>query len=170
MTDCTHTRTEVRKQRFANGRDHLRAQCQACGELVGPYQPQEGIDLDAVPAVDYDFMAVCRRREQDQRSRRIEEDRRQKHLAYEAYLRRSDRWRRIREAVMDRDDGICRGCLAAPATEVHHRNYENIFQEFCWDLVAVCRPCHERAHGQPQRIGDVAPAVMANIQPQKEVV
>lgn len=38
---------------------------------------------------------------------------------YEAY-RKTPEWQARRQLVLKRAQGICEGCLSAPATEVHH--------------------------------------------------
>ena len=65
---------------------------------------------------------------------------------YNKYLS-SDVWKRRREKVILRAGGVCEGCLTAPASEVHHLTYRNIYREFAFELVALCRSCHARAHG-----------------------
>lgn len=60
----------------------------------------------------------------------------------------SQEWYEIRNKVMTRDHGLCQGCLAAPAEEVHHFTYENVKKEFCWQLTSLCRKCHCRVHGK----------------------
>lgn len=64
---------------------------------------------------------------------------------YAEYLR-SDRWQSLRRKVLVRAGGRCEGCLDAPATEVHHRTYEHVCKEFCFELVALCDACHRRVH------------------------
>ena len=64
---------------------------------------------------------------------------------YAEYLE-SPEWRDKRRLVMFRAAGICEGCRLKPATQVHHLTYQNIGEEFLWQLVAVCRDCHERYH------------------------
>jgi hypothetical protein len=64
---------------------------------------------------------------------------------YAAYLRTPE-WQRRRALVLHRAGGTCEGCLSAPATEVHHRIYDRVGNELLFDLVAVCRKCHLRAH------------------------
>lgn len=78
--------------------------------------------------------------EQDRRER--EEAHAQYTQRYHEYLR-TPQWRAKARMVIRRDGGICRGCLEAPATEVHHLTYEHIYREPLFDLVALCRPCHE---------------------------
>lgn len=64
---------------------------------------------------------------------------------YRHYLN-SPEWAEKRAAVLKRSKGICEGCLAEPATQVHHLTYDHIYDELLWELVAVCRRCHEKAH------------------------
>ena len=64
---------------------------------------------------------------------------------YNEYLK-SDEWYRIRKIVLERDKFICQGCLKNRATDVHHKNYDNLFNEVLFDLVSVCRTCHLKIH------------------------
>ncbi len=66
---------------------------------------------------------------------------------YQAYLA-SEKWGIIRRRVLDRDKGLCQGCLQDKATEVHHRTYQNLFDEFAFELISLCSACHERLHRQ----------------------
>ena len=68
--------------------------------------------------------------------------------AYRSYLLTPE-WREKRELVMLRARCICEGCGTADAEEVHHLKYPREWgTEFLFDLVALCRPCHERIHGR----------------------
>ena len=62
---------------------------------------------------------------------------------YEEY-RRSPAWQRKRDAVIQRDGYQC--VCGAPATEMHHKTYDDIGKEPLSDLVMLCKPCHERVH------------------------
>ena len=68
--------------------------------------------------------------------------------AYTEYLN-SPEWAAKRAYVMKRDGGLCR--CGAPAEQVHHLTYRRVrppnFSERMSDLVAICIPCHRRAHG-----------------------
>jgi len=121
-----------------------------CGELVGPFHPQTGIDIEQVSLVDYALMEEHdeKRRRENEASR--ERDRLDRHLLYEGYLK-SPRWQEVREKVFRRDGGLCQGCLQAQATEVHHMSYDHAFNELAFELVSVCRDCHERIHGLGER-------------------
>jgi len=67
--------------------------------------------------------------------------------AYQDYLR-SPQWKRKAAAIMDRAGGKCEGCLGRDAEEVHHTTYAHIFNEFAFELLALCSPCHRRFHGK----------------------
>jgi 5-methylcytosine-specific restriction endonuclease McrA len=64
---------------------------------------------------------------------------------YNEYLA-TEEWRNLRQLVFRRDDGICQGCYAAPATQVHHLTYEHVCNEFLWELTSICDGCHARVH------------------------
>lgn len=65
---------------------------------------------------------------------------------YTEYLQSQEWWDR-RNKVMERACGLCEGCRQREPVEVHHLTYEHVTQEFLWELVALCAPCHERIHG-----------------------
>ncbi len=60
---------------------------------------------------------------------------------YGEYLA-SRQWALKREAVKERSGGICERCHKAAATEVHHRDYSNLYNEPLTDLQHVCHACH----------------------------
>lgn len=63
---------------------------------------------------------------------------------YQRYLK-SPKWRSKCRAVMERDKYRCRFC-GQPAVQVHHLTYVRIFNEALYDLVAICKDCHELLH------------------------
>jgi len=62
---------------------------------------------------------------------------------------RTPEGRHFRERVLKRDGGLCQCCLSAEATELHHRLYYDGTRYIvpAWDVVAICRPCHEQFDG-----------------------
>ena len=62
-----------------------------------------------------------------------------------AYLR-SPRWLALRELVLNRDHHKCQGCLAAPASHVHHLTYIRYQHEMAFDLISLCPACHRAIH------------------------
>lgn len=84
-----------------------------------------------------------------ERARREQEDR-DFWARYDAYLA-SPEWAAKRELVLQRANHRCEGCGQRPATIAHHLTYAHVFDELLFELVAVCRPCHDRLH--PDRGG-----------------
>jgi hypothetical protein len=64
---------------------------------------------------------------------------------YDAYLK-SPEWHARRRLVLKRANGVCEGCGLRPAAQVHHLSYTHVFNEFLWELRAVCLACHQALH------------------------
>ena len=65
--------------------------------------------------------------------------------AYEIYLR-SDKWQKKRQAVIERQKGICQGCESEPIEEIHHLTYTHKYNELLFQLVGLCATCHNNLH------------------------
>ena len=63
-------------------------------------------------------------------------------LLYKYYS--SSRWAAIRDKVLCRDKYMCQACLNQTATQAHHLTYDHVFNEALFDLIAICRDCHEK--------------------------
>jgi len=64
---------------------------------------------------------------------------------YQLYLL-SATWEQKRQLVLKRDNHLCQGCLTNKATEVHHLTYDHKYNEFMFELISICGPCHRRYH------------------------
>lgn len=129
----------------------LRHQCGDCGRLLSNALPHS-MASPATPDIDIGALQswIAHDREQWDRGRldrqKIEQQRQIEWRAnYEGYLQ-SEKWMLKREAVFERCDGVCEGCRVKKATAVHHLTYDHMGDELLWELAAVCRDCHERAH------------------------
>ena len=71
---------------------------------------------------------------------------------YNDYLL-SPEWKRRRKLVIERCSGLCEGCMERRAQEVHHFTYKNFGNEFLFELVALCEPCHSRSHSHSDNDG-----------------
>jgi len=67
---------------------------------------------------------------------------------YRVYMESAE-WQAKRRRVLGRAHYLCEGCGTRKAEHVHHLTYVHFGNEFLWELVAVCEPCHERLHGRP---------------------
>jgi uncharacterized protein YdcH (DUF465 family) len=66
---------------------------------------------------------------------------------YETYLH-SSKWKNIRKLVLERDGNKCTECDETRNLHIHHKTYENIFNEenHLEDLITLCESCHEKKH------------------------
>ena len=64
---------------------------------------------------------------------------------YQLYLATPE-WRRKRDEVFDRENGLCQGCKQEPIEHVHHVTYSHIYDELLFQLIGVCENCHRKSH------------------------
>ena len=143
---CKHEKFAKVSVVISNGNTQFRYQCVNCGKLNGQAMTRsEAVDRDGNPPPLWNAALDAVNRE---KMKAIYEEKNAKFLAYNGYhgYLNSDNWHAKRKMIMDRADGICEACLVSAATEVHHMTYDNVYDEFMWELRAVCRDCHERWH------------------------
>lgn len=146
---CAHERTDFRRYQIANGALTLRRQCVNCGELVGSALKRDSVpNFDALPMVD----EVARQRASErwrESGNRYAERREEIDRAFWEYYQdyiTSNEWRAKRDRVLRRANGVCEGCGLHRPEHVHHQTYQNLGAEFLFELVAICRDCHQRIH------------------------
>jgi len=67
-----------------------------------------------------------------------------KRVKYKEYLL-SDKWKKLRlEKINTHPE--CEKCSGKQYLQVHHSNYDNIFNESIHDLHVLCRKCHKKLH------------------------
>lgn len=152
MTEqCTHERVEVRRRVQSNGGVAYWRQCLDCYQTVGTAIKHADAPADAPPFDEEareDHWKLLSTAGFEALRRSNDERRRDRQREYYDYLQ-TEKWHIKREAVLDRDNYICQaqlnGCTMR-ASQAHHKTYEHIFDEPLFDLVAVCRACHQRLH------------------------
>ena len=145
--DCPHSLKQPTLYVQRNGVRYVRHQCLRCGTSVkgpkGAELEKQGQCIDQLPPWDESLARrwIDRKNhfEQTQQPFQARLD------LYQQYLL-SATWKSKRERVLQRDDHRCRACGDAQALEVHHKSYQNIGDEPLFELVAVCRECHQRLH------------------------
>jgi 5-methylcytosine-specific restriction endonuclease McrA len=132
-----------------------RHQCADCGCGVGSFIKQKDVpaielvldwDDDAEKAGwDRSQQAWKDKYESERAARAAEQEKADREWWdwYTNYLS-SPEWLKRRRAVILRDQGRCQACLEREATQAHHLNYKHVGNEPLFDLIAVCRECHER--------------------------
>jgi hypothetical protein len=166
-------RKEVRVKTFSDGRPQYCYQCLDCGLRVGTWLGKSHPDVlalaERVPFDEEAEDAYHERRRQFWEQKRLERQaeyeaqiaareeaarqRQEQYTSanaewwahYNAYLL-TPTWRAKRALVMARAGNMCEGCRQRYATQVHHLTYAHVFEEFLWELVAVCDACHSRVH------------------------
>jgi hypothetical protein len=147
---CDHLRREPRVALQSDGKPFYRIQCADCGQKLSHSLPHSSVpNRERCPPWDEELYQRRLRGGLDayhqSREAAIARRKAEWKAVYRRYLASAD-WRSVRERVLNRAWGTCEGCLEAPATEVHHRTYAHVGDELLFELVAICRPCHERLH------------------------
>jgi hypothetical protein len=70
---------------------------------------------------------------------------------YKQYLK-SDKWKAIRNKILEKFNGTCVVCDAQTQVDVHHKTYKNIGHENEDDLIVLCRTCHAKFHEKPTQV------------------
>ena len=145
--DCLHDTTEVRTKRIAGGGIQYREQCLTCGRSAS--NAIAASTMRDFPAEwDEDLHERWQQAIRDSIAARTTAAQRMRSEEYAAYLA-STAWKEKREAVLARDRWICQGCRAERACDVHHLTYSHFGRELLFQLVALCRACHDAAHEEP---------------------
>lgn len=148
---CKHSQTAVVLCPDSLGRPQYFRHCLDCGHKLSSALPHGQLGtVSDLTREDMERLSEAydnaRRAELEKITRaaaeRVQVDSRE---SYDDYLR-SDAWKRKRDLILKRDGGTCQGCLSRPASEVHHLTYAHIREEFAFELVALCGPCHARFH------------------------
>jgi hypothetical protein len=152
---CACLVTPLRRQITSDGRTTYRFQCQTCGkvsECLKKSHPAVLAQAEYPPLIDdairERWQGLIRAEEQ-----RLEaelyprifdyaERQRERRAFYESYLL-SPEWKARRTLVLARDAHLCQACRVNRATQVHHLSYAHLGREPLFELVSVCKPCHE---------------------------
>lgn len=154
---CSHPSSELRRRPTSDGGFQVKRQCLDCGGFIGNSIKQQA-SHESLPLADMTLSHAHERRFRMER-----EDLLQK-LALQQLSKKTEfieeynkylatpQWQKKRSLVMKRCGGVCEGCGIQPATEVHHLTYKHVYDEFLFELVGVCRMCHDRIHSDDQSL------------------
>lgn len=130
--------------------------CDVCGRKLRRATPplgawvEDGDGVIAKKAVAWQQMLDAERERINQAGARFAEDLNrsaeyQRRREYDTYLR-SPAWALKRVKVLARCGGVCEGCRDGAAVEVHHLTYAHFGDELLFELVALCKGCHDKVH------------------------
>lgn len=150
---CLHPENVITRFLCAGGTVQWGWWCPRCEMRTSQSLPKASLDpaqQEAAPTIDL----VARRVADELRWQTLREERaaaeRPLHMRlrddpeYQEYLR-SQQWATLRRLVLERAGGKCEGC-GRTAHNIHHMSYDHIYEEFLFELIALCRDCHERWH------------------------
>lgn len=65
---------------------------------------------------------------------------------YTSYITNSPEWQEKREERFALDNHKCQSCGTSKQLQVHHIDYNTLFNEDMYSLVTVCKSCHKKIH------------------------
>ena len=68
-------------------------------------------------------------------------------ISYKDYLK-TEHWKNKRAQILIIDNYSCQECGDRENLQVHHLNYDNLWDEKESDLITLCNFCHAEAHGR----------------------
>ena len=155
IDDCGHEEILPTRCQVSGGQVHYTLQCRRCLAYTStckasdikraggdPADVPERVDRDILQLAIYNLDQAIR----DSQKLAITKE---WWARYSAYLE-TPRWRKKSAAVMERD-ALCGACNKRPPTEAHHLTYRHLGNEPLFDLVGVCRPCHEKITAMDRR-------------------
>jgi ribosomal protein L37AE/L43A len=159
---CPGGTASLVKRQNAGGVWLVQMQCDGCGKALGGGAMKRDLHPNwaSYPEWDDSFRAFqdaeAVRRQAEWQTEIAERDALREGWwdAYDEYLF-TDVWQDKRQAVLRRANWTCEGCGVHRATQAHHLRYPRdclpgsdawIRQEKLFDLVAVCRQCHDDLH------------------------
>ena len=149
---CNHSNIELRERIVKGGGKQYVTQCLRCGEATSsPFKKDVAIENNngtLPPPFEENIKEKWHNQSQESTQKILNTDNSAFWEAYNNYLA-STEWINKRNKVLKRAKEICEGCLENSATQVHHRTYAHVGNEFLFELVAVCDECHDRLHAEP---------------------
>ena len=148
--ECAHEQTALRKRSIKGGQIQYVQQCLRCGDsrnqpLAKAKALQASGGVEPPPFDDTLREGWDERRDESAAAIKERFSRNAFFADYDQYLK-SEAWAKRRSLVLKRARGVCEGCAEQNPTEVHHRSYEHVGNEFLFELVALCHSCHDRLH------------------------
>ena len=147
---CEHPASEIRYKVDSLGRRHYHNQCLTCGFAITSALKHDSVsDQDSVRPFNKLLEAAwwkARQERQHEIGAQQRSERERELLALHGDYLKSPEWRAKRAAVLARDGCQCQamlpGCTKI-ATQAHHLTYDHWKNEPLFDLVSVCRSCHD---------------------------
>lgn len=125
----------------SNGSPLLNKQCLTCGEADGKAYKMV-LNFNDFPDYSEEKREAYYINQNIEREEKKQKERNAFFLEYNLYLK-SETWMNKRTLVLKRDNYTCQSCLISQATQVHHTTYRHVYNELLFELVSVCKQCHD---------------------------
>jgi hypothetical protein len=126
--------------------------CSQCGNKVGNAIKKELVNVLSLKSADPHLTDDWEKKKSQineikraDLTAKKEEEERNWRAKYENYIR-SDAWLEKRQKRLIMDRFVCQGCVESKATEVHHQSYANLGNELMFEIISLCKKCHEFIH------------------------
>lgn len=145
---CEHSNFEIRSLTMSNGGIQYKKQCMTCGEVFSnPLKHSAIFHKESVKPIDEE-LKNRRWQTMSDKAKEISSQRGiEWHTAHENYLQ-SPEWKSKRLLILHRDNYTCQRCQCSAAEVVHHITYQNLGNEYDYELVSLCHHCHDIIHGR----------------------
>ena len=64
-------------------------------------------------------------------------------IKYDSTYYKTDQWRKIRTLMLEWYPK-CQMCGSKDKLQIHHKHYWTFRDEMPWDLIVLCKKCHEK--------------------------
>jgi len=166
---CDHSQTIATQYTKNNGVVCVALQCKKCGEKTREVRKAD-YDLSKIPKFGETFRDKMRALADERRNALREQWEQENKREYEtkqgaenlAYWRkyndylRTEHWQKIRRRVLVRDGFLCQNCFCKitesnfHAHHISYKAYNKLGYSFAFEVVSLCRPCHEDVHRSEQ--------------------
>lgn len=147
--NCDHSKKHLVYKMNSIGRKMFRWQCPECDEFLSEWvkvTSDKGIPEQTER--DWSMESHIQGRIVEMLTNKYKQEKNSSWFEwYNAYLR-SPEWDAKRSAVLKRANGKCEGCGKNTATAVHHLTYAHVGNELLFELAALCKECHKKAHNK----------------------
>ena len=160
--ECPHESSVMTQKIDRLGRDHYRLRCLECGRMVKPIKKVDALKtLDGSRAPNDEHICAQVRHDPDNAYFRMRSYLHVEYVRlYREYVRarfddwwhyhrrymESAQWKKLRAAVLERDNNQCQACGSTETLQCHHNTYERLGAENMSDLVTLCTMCHTNHH------------------------
>lgn len=148
--DCRHEYTSLVKREWGNTQMRVQYQCDKCKRLIGNAKSCKGVDISKLEWHDEAYRDSLSLKRQDANDLckelwvNLQVNKKELWFKEHSEYLSSFKWKEKRKKVLYRDRYLCQACLENAATEVHHITYSHWKNEPLFDLVSVCKKCHDQ--------------------------